>query len=267
MKLSVLRVLFAIVLTCGASVGFAADSATAKQDLPQTLQSLSKKWGLTVLKRFDTEIPGITGFVVKGRNGRSAVLYSYKDVVLAGSIYNAQGQNLAKKYAMANMPKPDYAAAVNELKQDAHLITEGKSGKPEIYVFADPNCIYCHKFWEQTRDWVKADKVQIHWVMVGFLKASSAGKAAAMMAAKDGAKAIADDEVNFNVQKEEGAIKPLDSVPDALNKALHDHEEMMARLQFNGTPSLIFKNTQGQWEGTGGLPKRADLAKLMGIQD
>lgn len=267
MKQSVFKILLAIVLTCSASVGFAADSASAKQDLPPTLQSLSQKWGLTILKRFDTDIPGITGFVVKGRNGRSAVLYSYKDVVLAGSIYNAQGENLAKQYAQANMPKPNYADAVNELKQDPHLITEGKSGKPEIYVFADPNCIYCHKFWEQTRDWVKADKVQIHWVMVGFLKASSPGKAAAMMAAKDPAKAIADDETGFDTAKEEGAIDPLSPVPDNLKLALHNHEAMMARLQFNGTPSLIFKNTQGQWEGTGGLPKRADLAKQLGIQD
>ncbi|WP_097459745.1 thiol:disulfide interchange protein DsbG [Mangrovitalea sediminis] len=267
MKQSFLKCLLAIVLTCGASVGFAADAANAKQDLPPTLQSLSQKWGLTILKRFDTDIPGITGFVVKGRNGRSAVLYSYKNVVMAGSIYNADGENLAKKYAEANMPKPDFADAVTQLKQDPHLITEGKSGAPEIYAFADPNCIYCHKFWQQTRDWVKAGKVQIHWVMVGFLKESSPGKAAAMMAAKDGAKAIADDEMHFNVDKEEGSIQPLKTIPDELTQALRQHEEMMARLEFNGTPSLIFKSAKGEWVGVGGLPKREDLAKQMGIQN
>lgn len=79
------------------------------------------------------------------------------------------------------------------------------SGPVHLTVFIDPNCIYCHLFWEhltKTQDW--KSKYTIRWVPLGFLKPSSRGKAGAIL--NNGAKGLTEDETNFNVESEEGAI-------------------------------------------------------------
>ena len=86
-----------------------------------------------------------------------------------------------------------------------------------------------------------------------------------MMAAKDGADAIARDEVRFDTAQEEGAIKPLDPIPDDLKKALSRHSKMMAELGFSGTPSFVFRDQAGKWQGKMGMPKKDDLPKALGF--
>src|SRR3546814_8987929 len=52
-------------------------------------------------------------------------------------------------------------------------------------MFSDPNCPYCNMFWKQARPWVESGKVQLRHIMVGMLRADSAGKSAALLSAKD----------------------------------------------------------------------------------
>lgn len=250
------------VLFLVAGQAVAADTSPA---LPGTLQKLVSHWHLTLVKTFDTDAPGITGYVVKGPNGKMGILYSYKDFVISGSLIDAKGENLTRKYALSEMPKPDFGQAVAKLDKLSHVITEGKAGAPQVYVFADPNCIYCHKFWSQTRKWVKEGKVQLHWILVGFLKDSSPGRAAAIMNAKNPVAALTRNETGFDVGKEEGAIKQMDSIPDDLEKAIKAHEQLMAKLQFTGTPALVYKDAQGKWQGMTGMPKADKFAKELGI--
>lgn len=84
------------------------------------------------------------------------------------------------------------------------------SGPVKLTVFVDPNCIYCHLFWKHlttAKDW--QDHYTIRWVPVAFLKPSSPGKAAAVLA--EGAAGLMADERNFNMQDEEGAITPSEN--------------------------------------------------------
>lgn len=230
------------------------------------LTALTKKWHLTVVKKFPTREPGLTGYVVKEPSGATRLLFAMGAYVFSGTLIDADGKNATRAYAKAELPKPDYAAAAKKLLQDPHLLTEGRKGAPQLFVFADPNCIFCHQLWENTRDWVHDGKIRIHWVMVAFLKSSSPGRAAAIMAAKDGAMALAKDETDFDKAQEEGAIKPLKPIPADLEKALKRHGRMMAQLNFNGTPSLIYRDHNGKWHGESGVPKAASLAKALGFK-
>lgn len=256
---------FLAAALCCWSIGAAA-ADTGAQQLPPALTVLMQRSGLTVLKQFKTDVPDMTGYVLKNRSGKTGLLFTFHGFVLSGSIYDVTGANLADKYADAELPKPDYAGAAKALAADRTLLVEGGKNAPVMYVFADPNCIYCHKFWQLTRNWVEQGKVQIHWVMVGFLKPSSPGRAAAMMAAKDGAKAIADDQVGFDAAHEEGSIAELKPIPHNLQVALQQHSALMESLQFQGTPALLFKNKAGHWEGIPGMPSLSQLADAMGIQ-
>lgn len=54
-----------------------------------------------------------------------------------------------------------------------------------VYVFTHPNCPFCAKLWLDARPWVDGGKVQLRHVLVGILGPTSAGKAAALLTAKD----------------------------------------------------------------------------------
>jgi thiol:disulfide interchange protein DsbG len=234
--------------------------------LPKALETLKNQQKFEVIKEFKTDAPGINGYVVQSKSSKIGIVYSYKDFVIFGALIDADGHNLSQKYAQEYIPKPDYAAGVKMLEQTGFIFSEGKKGAPEIYVFADPNCFFCHKFWKATRAWVNNGKIRIHWAMVGFLKKSSAGRAAAILASKDGAKALAKDEQKFDLKHEEGGIAELTPITEKYKQALSHHNNVMNKLHFTGTPAIVFKDTHGEWQGVNGMPPMAEFGNALGIK-
>lgn len=239
----------------------------AAKDTDPAIVALQDRLGFSVVKSFETPAPGVSGYVVKMADGKTGVVYGIGDYVLSGTLLDAKGNDLTRQYTATQLPKPDYGAMAQALAQDPHLVSEGGEGAPEIYVFADPNCIFCHKFWKQTRDWVADGKVQLHWVMVGFLKPSSLGYSAAIMAAEDRAAALRTFEENFGQNSKGAGISELDPIPPELKAALEKHLSQMAAMDFSGTPGLLFKGIDGQWRGQTGLPQQEALAKALGIDE
>lgn len=243
----------------------AAPVAVGSSVLSPTFAPLVHKLGFVIVKTFKTAAPEITGLIIKTREGRFRVIYKYKNFLISGYLLNTQGKDLTAEYAQRYIPKPNYAAVAKALADATGVVTEGKAGAPEVYVFADPNCYFCHKFWELTRDWVAKGKVRLHWVMVGFLKKSSAGRAAAIMAAADSQQALAEDQNHFDLKHEEGGIRPLNPIPKKWLNVLHKHTDLMKYAQFEGTPGLVFKNAHGVWRGMDGVPSMGQFAKMLGI--
>lgn len=255
-----------LLLTIAAASSAMAKGPTSVQ-LPPAFSGLQQRLGVTVIKKFPTDTPAMTGYVVKNGNGSTGLIFSVGPYLISGTLIDAHGNDATARFAQRELPQPNYQDAARELAKDPTLITEGSRDAPAVYVFADPNCIFCHKFWKMTRAWVNAGKLQIHWVMVGFLKASSAGKAAAMMAKRtDSGDIVGMDESGFDIGNEEGAIKPLKTIPQALKQALHRHSRMMSKLGFNGTPSLIYQDHRGHWQGAQGVPTMATLGTALGIR-
>src|SRR5699024_11211169 len=90
-----------------------------------------------------------------------------------------------------------------------HLITQGPDATPTLYAFIDPNCIYCHKLYQQAKPLISSGRLQVHWIMVGVLGQSSIGRAAAILAAEDSVAALAKNEASFQPRVERGGIKPI----------------------------------------------------------
>jgi hypothetical protein len=63
------------------------------------------------------------------------------------------GNDLTRQYAARYIPKPTYASVAEQLSRNTHWVSEGGKETPEV-CFADPNCIFCHKFWKQARSWM-----------------------------------------------------------------------------------------------------------------
>jgi len=241
--------------------------ASASPTMDPGIKALQDKVGFTVIERFSTPAEGVTGYVVKGRDGKTGIVYGLGGYVLSGALLEGNGNDLTREYAALYITNPAYASVAEQLAQDSHLVSEGDEGAPEIYVFADPNCIFCQKFWQQTRNWVAEGKVRLHWVMVGFLKPSSAGFSAAIMNADDRAAALRMFKENVSKNGGGSGISELTPIPADLQEALDQHSQWMAELGFSGTPGLLFRDTSGQWRGQTGVPKQEALGRMLGVTE
>lgn len=94
----------------------------------------------------------------------------------------------------------------------------GLADTPAIYIFADPNCIICHEFYNEVYPLMEANKVMVFVIPIGMIKPTSAGKAAHIllpMAKGKGAAAmmrsaylLAQDEAAYDTKTREGGLSP-----------------------------------------------------------
>lgn len=231
-------------------------------DMPPILAKAVKAGQLKVTKQFDTDVPGLTGFVVE-KGGQYQIVYGEHGYMIMGNVVSPDGDNLSSEYTDKYVPKPDVAKVVDQLKATGHLVQQGPDDAPVIYAFADPNCIFCHTFYQRAKPLVDAGKLQVQWVLVGFLKPSSIGRAAAILSADHPAKALAENEKGFDEDSENGGIDPLDDPSGALKKAINTHYKQMAAAGGTGTPTLLYRK-DGQWTVKVGAPTKSWIKNYVG---
>lgn len=140
-------------------------------------------------------------------------------------------------------------------------VRDGKADAPRvIYTFTDPNCKYCHKFWEAARPWVDAGKVQLRHILVGVIRDDSPTKAAAILQAPDRTAALLEHEKKAG----QGGIAPAFSVSPDIRKALDDHHKLMLSLGFRGTPGIVVLQETGSVKAYGGMPRETALPEVFG---
>lgn len=220
--------------------------------VPPALESLQKKGG--VIGQSFIGPDGLTGWVIT-YGGRTVVVYttSSGNYVINGELVDKDGNNLTAQYSQRYIPPPDIIKLAAALEQDPTLVDEGDPKAPPLYVFADPNCIYCNKLWSDIRPLVDSGKVRIRWAMVAFLKQSSTGRATAILTAKDRLAAFTLDESKFDKAHEEGGVAPVDPVPAEVRAALATHFDEMGGAGGQGTPFMVYR-TGGKWYGLEGFP-------------
>lgn len=88
-----------------------------------------------------------------------------------------------------------------------HGFVWGKPTAPaKAIVFVDPNCIWCHRFFEQVQAGVQAGKARYLIVPVAILKPGSMAKAERILQSKDPQAEFLKDETHFNSAQEEGGL-------------------------------------------------------------
>ncbi|EKS72704.1 disulfide isomerase/thiol-disulfide oxidase [Burkholderia sp. SJ98] len=153
------------------------------------------------------------------------------------------------------------------LLEHASWVEDGKSSAPKIvYVFTDPNCPFCSKFWAEARPWVDAGRVQLRHVLVGILTPSSPGKAAALLAAHDPSSALHDYEARqtrtIDAQMaaghprplEDASLKPLNPIPADINQKLSANAALMQGMSMQATPAFVWRGESGDMHARVGLP-------------
>ncbi|MGH8161591.1 MAG: thiol:disulfide interchange protein DsbG [Gammaproteobacteria bacterium] len=235
-------------------------AAPAPSSPPAALKYLLHK-GLKVNSRFST--PGdLTGYVGTVPGGKQVVFFIPKggSVAIFGTMLDAYGHDLSQAYLQHYQRGPGAAQSFRNL-ESRHWIAEGaKHPRRIVYVFLDPNCPYCWMLWKAVQKYYKQG-VQARYVPVAILGGSSLGKAAAILAAKDPRKALRKNESGF--AHHSGAITPLKKIPDKLKDEIGRNNALFLRFGFNGTPAMVWKNSEGAVKTADGLPQDRTLAEIL----
>ncbi|WP_077274197.1 thiol:disulfide interchange protein DsbG, partial [Acidithiobacillus thiooxidans] len=200
MKITRSAVALAVLSLLG--VGIASADVPASS-LPSVMGRITQA-GVKVTKEFKA-IGGLNGWVLM-HGTQPAIAYTTPDgnALLFGALVGASGQNMTASYMAKYAPKPNVTKLIPDLKQSDYIVLGNPKSKHILYTFEDPNCIFCHLTDIELAPYIKAG-LQVRLVPVGFLKKSSAGKAAAILQSANPAKAWMADEASFNEAQEEGA--------------------------------------------------------------
>lgn len=224
---------------------------------PAPVEAMRER-GVEVLERFDAP-SGLTGYTALF-NGRPLALYVTEDGkhALIGSLLNAEGEDLTGAVLEEKVSRPQSKVMWEKLK-DSTWISDG-SDKAEkiVYVFTDPNCPYCKRFWKDARPWIDAGKVQLRHLMVGTLGDSSQKKAAYLLSAKDPKAALFGNESGENPAKEAKTIEPKQ------RQQLDDNQQLMATVGASGTPAILYLDATDMLQMHAGAPQGEQLIELFG---
>ena len=231
------------------------------EELPAAIQKIQDK-GAKILGTFDAP-DGLRGYAAQYQN-RGMALYLTPDGkhVLLGNLYDANGTDLSAEPLQKLVYAP-MAKAVWAKMEASHWIADGKADAPRVvYLFSDPNCPYCNMFWEQARPWVDAGKVQLRHIMVGIIREDSPGKSAALLAAKDPAKALHDHEKAGKTSK----LKALGKIPADVQAQLNANMQLMEELELSATPAIFYMDDKGELQQQQGAPSPDKLVKILGAK-
>ncbi|MDN6180956.1 MAG: thiol:disulfide interchange protein DsbG [Halomonas subglaciescola] len=250
------RVLLTLSL---AALATSAGADIPKADLPDPVAALASH-GVEVIDTF--EAPGNLKGYAATLQGKPVAVYLTEDgeQAILGTMVGAQGEDLSAEPLERIVSGPQSEKAWAQLETAAWVRDGSEDADTIIYEFTDPNCPYCHQFWQQARPWVDAGKVQIRHVLVGILKQDSAPKAATILAADDPAAAFARSEQDYD----EDGIKVADSIPDSARKKVAENNALMKSLGYFATPTILYQKDNGDVSVKQGLPQGSEVNTILG---
>lgn len=229
------------------------------KDWPAPIKALEAH-GIEVIGSFDAP-GGLTGYAaVLEHQPISLYLTADGAHVIVGPMFDNKGGNVSEEPLDRLVSKPLTDKTWKQLESSTWIADGSKKAPRVVYVFTDPNCPYCHKFWNDARPWVKADKVQLRHVLVGILGPTSPGKAAALLLARDPVAALTQHEQ----QQTSGGLKPLNPIPAEVRAQLEANYRLMEQLGSSATPTIFYKDANGRLQKMQGAPSPEMLTKILG---
>ena len=148
--------------------------------------------------------------------------------------------------------------------QNATWFAEGAvHPKHVLYAVVDPNCPFCHDLWKAAQPLYKSG-VQVRYLLVGILAANSPAKAAAILEARKPAAAWDINETHWQQLPDDlgGGIAPLAHPGAKALAAIRRNEALMHALGIQGTPAVIYVDSQGRVHVAQSAPDTARLQQM-----
>lgn len=135
------------------------------------------------------------------------------------------------------------ADAVLAATPKAAWIAEGQ-GRRIVYVFFDPNCPSCALLHQNLQTLIKSHDLQVRWIPVAVVNATSPGKAAAILQAPDPLAALRQNEEHYHGESYSGGI--AEDIPTIESeRKLRASEQLLNRLDIPVVPSMLFTGKDG----------------------
>lgn len=238
-----------------ASAAIAAD----KKDGAQSLVDKVTQGQLSTIKTFDG--PGnLEGFLLKPEQGLPIIMYADKDAkyMVYGNLIGPDGQSITEQ-DNSKYVTPYVSQLIETNLATASSFAQGSDkAKYQMYVMADPNCSACHYFYKIAEPLIDKGDLQVHWILVSFLKPDSPNKAASIIIDEDPSKAMKANEEKFVDEEEEGGAKNLDPIPKDVQAKIDANMAFMSNSGLSKTPTLIFWNKDGELQFIEGVPRDFD---------
>lgn len=252
------KIILALALAqsvCGPATAAGAPEAAR----PAVLRNIEQQ-GVEIMGEFDAP-GGLRGFAGAAGN-RPLALYVTPDGehVIVGTLLDSKGEDVSAS-ALERLVALPMSQRIWAQLERSHWVVDGKANAPRVvYAFTDPNCPYCHRFWEASRRWIQSGKVQVRHIMVGVIRADSANKAAAILTAKSPSEAF-----TLNEQRHaQGGIEGVGKIPADIQAKLDANAALMQELGFNGTPGILFRDEAGAVQTRSGMPAPEEMRTVLG---
>lgn len=255
--------------------------------LPAPLQALlDHTAGDQVIKKFSVT-QGVDGWVIT-KGGQEIVLYTLSEhkLVMAGSLYNTDGDDLTVKYLKEHTSRFDVspaqegkingAQAREALAQTWYLLLDKPStdlilAKQRIYVFVDLQCPYSHLLWDIMK-YADQSLIEITWVPVSFLGQISLQKSALLAAESRsfqsalGPNRIATGALQeyMRVHVSSNELGPTPVVGDDVLK-IAVNNQVLTRLGGSGVPVIMWIDKEDRFHHVQGLTAVEDLRERVGL--
>ncbi|HHM6453940.1 TPA: thiol:disulfide interchange protein DsbG [Pseudomonas aeruginosa] len=261
---SILGTLVGKVLSPIALAAFASHAAAAETAEVTPVESYLMSKGNAIVQAFPAA-SGMKGIVVdNGAEKRLFYVTPDGKSLLAGVMFDTQGANLtsvdlARTASVEPVPQSSQSAGslAQAWKQAEQLkwLAEGDADRV-MYAFFDPNCAYCHELWGMLRAPVAAGDVQVRWIPISILRASSNELNAAIyqQAATEG----------VLVPMAEMAKRQLQpaTVTEGIRQSLADNLALFRQAGFRRTPMILYRD-KDQVKVFEGAPLPQKLAMML----
>lgn len=126
----------------------------------------------------------------------------------------------------------------------ATWIVDGQ-GKRPIYIFFDPNCPACQMLYKSLRSLIGPHNLQVRWVPVAMVNATSLGKVAAILEAPDPSAALRENEERYAGESYAGGI--TEQIPShETERRTRANERLLNKLDIPVVPSMLFADKNGR---------------------
>lgn len=133
--------------------------------------------------------------------------------------------------------------------------TNPKPDARVLYVFADPQCPYCHRLWQDLQAH-GGYGMEVRYLMVAVIDPEkSKSQAAAILQAPDPTRALTLHEARFA----QGGINPAANITDETRETLSLHRAFMDWLGVYATPAVVFDAADGRVSILHGIPSAEQL--------
>jgi len=260
------NLLRSIVLIAAVSfVSLAAGQGTSSKAKPLPALEMLKARGYEIGTSFDAG-HGLKGWVVS-RGGQANVVYTTDGgVVLIGALVNGQGEDLTAGFLDKYTSSPGLKQGFLDL-QKLPAITVGTSSGAStrsVWIVFDPNCPYCSLTYRTLKQYANG-QIQFKWVPVAYLRPDSAGRAEAILASADPAKALDQNETGFDAATHQGGVTPAATVSQTVKSDLSRADASMHLMGLDQVPAILWTDDAGHLHHYIGLPPPDALLSMVGI--